>query len=84
MKTDGSYTRTIVDAFGLLEVSRSGYYNYLKGINSRAVREEADQFWRIQIEEAYHYHGYKKGSRGIVMYFWHILGITVNLKKYNV
>lgn len=81
MKTDGSYTGTILDACEVLEVSRSGYYNYLKGLGSRNVREEEDQAWRIQIEEAYSYRGYKKGSRSIVMYFKNILGITVNRKK---
>jgi len=81
MKTDGSYTGTIIDACETLEVSRSGYYNYLKGLAQRNVREEEDQAWRIQIENAYSYRGYKKGSRSIVMYFKNILGMTVNRKK---
>ena len=81
MKTDGSYTGTIIDACEVLGVSRSGYYNYIKGSGSRKAREAEDQAWRIQIEEAYNYRGYKKGSRSIVMYFENTLGITVNRKK---
>lgn len=81
MKTDGSYTGTIIDACEALEVSRSGYYNYLKSSGSRNVREEEDQVWRIQIEKAYNYRGYEKGSRSIVMYFKNVLGLTVNRKK---
>ncbi len=81
MKSNGSYTGTIIEACEVLEVSRSGYYNYLKGFGSRNAREEKDQTWRIQFEEAYSYRGYKKGSRSMVMYFKNILGITVNRKK---
>ncbi|SIN84503.1 Transposase InsO and inactivated derivatives [Carnobacterium alterfunditum] len=81
MKKDGSYTGTIVDACDVLEVSRSGYYNYLKSSDTRNARDEEDQAWRTKIEKAYSYRGYEKGSRSIVMYFKNILGITVNRKK---
>lgn len=81
MRTKGSYTGTLIDACKALGVSRSGYYNYVKGLDSRNARDEEDQVWRTQIEEAYNYRGYEKGSRSIVMYFLNILGITVNRKK---
>jgi len=76
MKTKGSYRGTLIDACKALGVSRSGYYNYVKSLDNRNVRDEEDQVWRTQIEEAYNYRGYEKGSRSIVMYFLNILGIT--------
>ncbi|MBT2732258.1 IS3 family transposase [Carnobacterium sp. ISL-102] len=81
MKTKGFYTGTLVDACKALGVSRSGYYNYVKGLGSRSARDEEDQVWRTQIEKVYDYRGYEKGSRSIVMHFKNSLGIIVNRKK---
>jgi hypothetical protein len=81
MKTNGSYTGTIVDACDLLGVSRSGYYNYLNSADQREANETMDLMWKKQIEQAYHYRKYDKGSRSIVMYFNNKLKIIVNRKK---
>ncbi|WP_051910527.1 HTH domain-containing protein [Carnobacterium pleistocenium] len=51
MRTEGSYTGTLVNACKALSASRSGYYNYLKGLDSRNARDEEDQVWRMQIEK---------------------------------
>lgn len=81
MKSEGSYTGTILDGCELLGVSPSGYYAYLETADARKVREAEDLAWKELIEEAYQYRGYKKGSRGIVMYFRNQKGIIVNRKK---
>lgn len=81
MKTNGSYAGTIVDACDLLGVSRSGYYNYLNSADQREANETMDLMWKKQIEQAYHYRKYDKGSRSIIMYFNNKLKIIVNRKK---
>ncbi|GAA0767972.1 hypothetical protein GCM10008908_07650 [Clostridium subterminale] len=46
-------------------VSRSGYYNYLKCNDKRKQREKADVVVRDTILIAFNHRGYKKGSRFI-------------------
>ncbi|WP_244924137.1 IS3 family transposase [Brochothrix thermosphacta] len=81
MKINDLYKGTVVDACDTLGVSKSGYYNHLKNLKRRQSREMMDWKWKEQIDTAYNYRGYKKGSRSIVMYFKNILGITINRKK---
>jgi putative transposase len=51
----------------LLEVSRSGYYSYLKASTSREAREQLDLEAKEIILKAFNRRGYKKGSRSIKM-----------------
>jgi putative transposase len=51
----------------LLEVSRSGYYSYLKASTSREARERLDLELKELILMAFNRRGYKKGSRSIKM-----------------
>ncbi|MCH1627990.1 IS3 family transposase [Fredinandcohnia quinoae] len=51
----------------LLEVSRSGYYSYLKTSADREAREQLDLEAKEIILKAFNRRGYKKGSRSIKM-----------------
>lgn len=51
----------------LLEVSRSGYYGYLKAATAREARQQLDLEAKKVILKAFNRHGYKKGSRSIKM-----------------
>ncbi|GAB0166811.1 hypothetical protein LSPCS325_02480 [Lysinibacillus sp. CTST325] len=51
----------------LLDVSRSGYYSYLKASVSREAREQLDLEAKEIILKAFKRRGYKKGSRSIKM-----------------
>ena len=61
-------------------VSRSGYYNWLKNERDREKREIADREDFELILQAYQYRGYAKGSRSIYMRLLN-LGIRMNRKK---
>lgn len=61
-------------------VSRSGYYNWIRGEAARARREERDKADFALIQNAYNHRGYAKGARGIYMRLLH-MGIRMNLKK---
>lgn len=65
----------------LLNVSRSGYYNYLTTIENRAAKEQKDIEARDLILKAFNRRGYKKGSRSIKMTLEHDFGIVMNRKK---
>ena len=65
----------------LLNVSRSGYYNYLTTIEARAAKELKDIEARDLILKAFNRRGYKKGSRSIKMTLEHDYGIVMNRKK---
>lgn len=65
----------------LLNVSRSGYYNYLTTIEARTTREQKDLAARDFILKAFNRRGYKKGSRSIKMTLEHDFGIVMNRKK---
>lgn len=65
----------------LLNVSRSGYYNYLTKLETRAAREQKDLAARDFILKAFNRRGYKKGSRSIKMTLAHDFGIVMSRKK---
>jgi len=48
-------------------VSRSGYYSYLRSTDQRLQREEQDLLLKDIILKAYNHRGYKRGSRSIKM-----------------
>ena len=64
------------------EVSRSGYYAWLKAEPSRQKREKQDAADFEEILKAYKYRGYNKGGRGIQMRMLrHDPPVLMNLKK---
>ena len=65
----------------LLNVSRSGYYSFLKAKDTRATKEQLDLEARDLILKAFNRRGYKKGSRSIKMTLEQDLGIVMNRKK---
>lgn len=67
----------------VMEVSRSGYYNYFdeKSAQKRAAQEQADEVIKEIILKAYHFRGRKKGARQIKMTLQNQYGITYNLKR---
>lgn len=65
----------------IAEVSRSGYYNYLKNkelFTDKALQDSED--YKL-IFEAYNYKSWKKGARQIKMRIERDHGIVMNLKK---
>ena len=64
-----------------LEVSRRGFYDWKAAAPARAAREEADLEAKAQIEAAYSYRGYKKGSRQVVDCLRRKQGVSMNRKK---
>lgn len=65
----------------LLEVSRSGYYSYLKASTYREVRERLDLEAKEIILKAFNRRGYKKGSRSIKMILENEYNIVFSRKK---
>lgn len=66
----------------IANVSRSGYYNWIKSEDTRIKREEQDKKDFDLILQAYQYRGYNKGARGIYMRLLHMNPpIVINLKK---
>ena len=64
------------------EVSRSGYYHYLKTGDLRQQREEQDKRDFMVILQAYQFRGYNKGARGIYMRLLHMKPPEhMNIKK---
>ena len=51
----------------LAQVSRSGYYSYLKAKSNRDAKELKDQELLKYVQKAMKYKGYKKGSRQLTM-----------------
>lgn len=64
----------------LAQVSRSGYYDYLKRQNKNNPVEQKDRKDFELILNAYNYRGYRKGSRSIYMRLQHN-GTPMNRKK---
>lgn len=64
----------------LADVSRSGYYNWIRSAGARQKRELQDKADFALILEAYNYRGYAKGARGIHMRLLH-QGVRMNVKK---
>ena len=65
----------------LLDVSRSGYYSYLKASSVREVREKLDLEAKEIILKAFNRRGYKKGSRSIKMILENEFDIIFSRKK---
>ena len=65
----------------LLEVSRSGYYSYLKASNDRLAREQLDLEAKEVILMAFNRRGYKKGSRSIKMTLENDYNLIFSRKK---
>lgn len=65
----------------LLDVSRSGYYSYLKTRSSRQARERRDVEAKEIILKAFNRRGYKKGSRSIKMILEHDFHLIFSRKK---
>ncbi|MEH7336815.1 IS3 family transposase [Neobacillus drentensis] len=65
----------------LLEVSRSGYYSYLKASPSREAREQLDLEAKEVILKAFNRRGYKKGSRSIKMILENDYNLIFSRKK---
>lgn len=64
------------------QVSRSGYYNWVKSENVRIKKEEQDREDFEIILKAYQFRGYDKGARGIHMRLLHMNSpIVMNVKK---
>lgn len=55
----------------LANVSRSGYYHWLKAADKRSAAEEKDRTDFALILKAYNHRGYKKGARSIYMVLLH-------------
>lgn len=67
----------------VMEVSRSGYYNYFdeKSAKKRVEQDQADEVVKEIILKAYLFRGRKKGARQIKMTLQNQYGITYNLKR---
>jgi putative transposase len=65
----------------LLEVSRSGYYSYLKASSVREAKEQLDLEAKEIILKAFKRRGYKKGSRSIKMILENDYDLIFSRKK---
>ena len=66
----------------IAQVSRSGYYNWVKSEDIRIQKENKDRKDFELILEAYQYRGYAKGARGIYMRLLHMNPpVIMNVKK---
>ena len=66
----------------MADVSRSGYYRWLKAEPTRAARDEQDTTDFALILKAYKYRGYDKGARGIHMRLLREKpSVVMNIKK---
>ncbi|WP_138752134.1 IS3 family transposase [Paenibacillus sinopodophylli] len=74
----GRMTRYLCE---LLDVSRSGYYNYVKAADARLERARLDVVAGEWIKKAFYWKGFKKGSRSIKMVLQNKFGIIYNLKR---
>ena len=75
----------------MADVSRSGYYRYLKNKPLQIERNNSDLVARDNILKVFNYRGYKKGSRSVKMILEDSFGITYNrkriqriMRKYNI
>lgn len=73
------------------EVSRSGYYSYIKSSENRNIREQRDLQLKEIILKAFNHRGYKKGSRSIKMVLENEFNLIINrkciqriMRKYNI
>ncbi|MEF2967144.1 IS3 family transposase [Paenibacillus sp. M1] len=75
------YTRMTGFLCELLDVSRSGYYNYLLSAGKREERMRRDEQAGALVKKAFHRRGFKKGSRSIKMTLEHEYDTVYNLKR---
>jgi Transposase and inactivated derivatives len=75
----------------IAEVSKSGYYSYLKSYGIRKCKEERDLKLKSIILKAFNHRGYKRGSRSIKMVLEHEFKFIINrkciqriMRKYNI
>jgi len=81
MDVEGNLLK-IQDLCLLADVSRSGYYNWVKSEPARDMKEERDAKDFALIKEAFNYRGYPKGARSIHMHLLHQKEpILMNVKK---
>ncbi|WMJ78690.1 MULTISPECIES: IS3 family transposase [unclassified Sedimentibacter] len=73
------------------EVSRSGYYSYIKSSEHRNIREQRNLQLKEVILKAFNHRGYKKGSRSIKMVLDNEFNLIINrkciqriMRKYNI
>lgn len=72
----------IQDLCLLADVSRSGYYNWVKSEPIRDLKDERDAKDFALVQEAFNYRGYPKGARSIHMYLLHQPEpVLMNVKK---
>lgn len=64
----------------IAEVSKSGYYNYIKSYDIRKRKEEKDLKLKEVILKAFNHRGYKRGSRSIKMVLEHEFDLIINRK----
>ena len=76
-----SLNNVIKQLCSVADVSRSGYYNYLKSKNNRKSREIQDEIIKNNVLKAFNYRGYKKGSRSIKMILKEKFNITYSRKR---
>ena len=62
----------------LAQVSRSGYYAYVKRLSQPSLKEEQDKLDFYFIKKAFDYKGYKKGSRQIKLRLERDYGLCMN------
>lgn len=65
----------------LMSVSRSGYYSFLNGFDTRKAKENADLDAKKIILKAFNRRGYKKGARSIKMILENELSTIYSRKK---
>ncbi|WP_431026972.1 IS3 family transposase [Lysinibacillus sp. LZ02] len=75
------FKRMVAYFCDLLNVSRSGYYRFLKTSDMRAANERKDLEARDLILKAFNRRGYKKGSRSIKMTLEHDFQCVMSRKK---
>lgn len=74
----GRMTRYLCD---LLNVSRSGYYNYIQAAETRKERSLSDVKAGELIKKTFHRKGFKKEARSIKMTLENEFGVNYNLKR---
>jgi transposase InsO family protein len=86
-----NFKNMIVHLCKIADVSKSGYYSYLKSCNIRKCKEDRDLKLKNIILKAFNHRGYKKGSRSIKMVLEHEFNCIINrkciqriMRKYNI
>ena len=78
---NNGFKNMVSDFCKLLNVSRSGYYNYLNTLDNQIFVENKDLEARDNIMKAYNYRGYNKGSRSIKMILQGEFSVIYSRKK---